>query len=190
MDKMTLGPRPLMFPMPTVLVGALVDGKPNYMTVAWCGIASMVPPCVAVAINHSRHTLKGIEASKTFSVNIPSAERVVETDYCGIVSGSKADKSEVFKTFYGKLKTAPLIEECPVSLECEVFKTVDCGSHELIIGKIVEVYADKECMNGSTPDIKKVDPIIYASGSSGYYHIGEFLADGFTVGKKYKKLSD
>lgn len=186
MDKITLGPRPIMFPMPTVLVGALVDGKPNYMTVAWCGIAGMAPPCVAVAINHSRHTLKGIKHAKMFSVNVPSTEHVVETDYCGLVSGSKADKSEVFETFYGKLKAAPMIKECPVSLECEVFKTVDCGSHELVIGKIVEVYADKDCMSDDAPDITKVDPIIYASSSREYYHIGEFLADGFAAGKAYK----
>ncbi|MFC1921177.1 hypothetical protein ACFLYQ_05585, partial [Chloroflexota bacterium] len=59
---------------------------------------------------------KGIKQNMTFSVNVPSADLVKETDYCGIESGSKADKVAVckFDVFYGKLETAPMVEQCPV----------------------------------------------------------------------------
>lgn len=187
MDKLSLGPKTLLYPMPTVLVGANVNGKPNYMTVAWSGIACGVPPMVSVAINHTRYTNKGIKENRTFSINIPSAKHVVETDYCGMSSGSRVDKSNIFETFYGKLKTAPMIRECPVSLECELHSSLDLGSHELHIGKIVDVYADRDCMTDEVPDIRKVDPIIFSSSQGNYWHIGEYLADGFSVGKGYKK---
>ncbi len=185
MDKITLGPKHFMYPMPTVLVGTEVDGKPNYMTAAWCAIACMAPPMIAVAVNHARHTLKGIEANKAFSINVPPTREVIRTDYCGISTGARADKSKVFESFYGRLKTAPMAAECSVSLECKLFNTMDCGSHVLVVGEIVDTYADKAVVTGGAPDIVKVDPLIYSD--SKYYRVGEFLADAFSAGKAYKK---
>ena len=46
---------------------------------------------------------------------------ISETDYCGLVSGRKTDKSNIFNVFYGELETAPMIMECPVSIECKLF---------------------------------------------------------------------
>ena len=113
MEKITVGPMPYMSVMPTVLVGANVKGKPNYMTAAWATVACMAPPMVCVAINKARYTAKGIEENKTFSLNIPSAKLAVETDHCGLVSGAQEDKSKVFRSFYGKLKTAPMAGGMP-----------------------------------------------------------------------------
>ena len=76
MGKVALGPQTLVYPMPAMLVGADVDAKPNFMTVAWGGIACGDPPMISVAIRHVRHTLKGIRQNQTFSVNIPSVEQV------------------------------------------------------------------------------------------------------------------
>ncbi|BAI60380.1 flavoredoxin [Methanocella paludicola SANAE] len=185
MDKVTMGPKTLMYPMPTVLLGANVGGKPNYMTAAWCGIACMAPPMISVAVNRVRHTLKGIEENRTFSINVPSTRDLVKTDYMGITSGARADKSIVFESFYGKLKTAPMAKECPVSLECKLFDTMKCGSHDLVVGEIVETYVDKAVVTGGTPDIRKVDPIIYSDGK--YYRVGDFITDAFSAGKAYKK---
>jgi len=131
MDKITLGPMPYMSVMPTLLVGADVKGKPNYMTAAWATVACMAPPMVCVALNKTRYTVQGIDENKTFSLNVPGSKQVTETDHCGLVSGAHEDKSKVFESFYGTLKTAPLAVECPVNIECRLFKTVDCGSHLL-----------------------------------------------------------
>jgi flavin reductase (DIM6/NTAB) family NADH-FMN oxidoreductase RutF len=185
MDKVQLGPQPYMSVMPTVLVGTNVKGRPNFMTAAWATNASMSPPMVCVAINHARHTLKGIDENGTFSLNIPSAKQVVEADYCGITTGSRVDKSKVFETFYGSLKTAPMAEECPVNIECRVFKSVDCGSHELYIGEVVEVYVSKECAKDGKPEVAKVDPIVYSQ--SAYWQIGKPAGKAFSAGKAFKK---
>jgi flavin reductase (DIM6/NTAB) family NADH-FMN oxidoreductase RutF len=185
MDKIALGPMPYMSVMPTVLVGADVKGKPNYMTAAWATVACMAPPMVCVALNKARYTVKGIEENKTFSLNIPSAQLVVEADHCGLVSGTQEDKSKVFTSFYGKLKTAPLAEECMVNIECRLFKSVDCGSHLLYIGEVVEIHADKACVTDGKPDTGKTDPIVYAQ--SAYWHVGKQIDKAFSVGKKYQK---
>jgi flavin reductase (DIM6/NTAB) family NADH-FMN oxidoreductase RutF len=185
MDKLQLGPKPFMGIMPAVLVGANVKGKPNYMTAAWATVACMSPPMVCVAINHQRHTAAGIGENQTFSLNIASTKQVAETDYCGIVTGSKEDKSKVFDTFYGKLANAPMAGECPVNIECTVFKEVDCGSHMLYIGKVEEVYVNKNCTVDGVPDLLKINPIIYSAGS--YWKLGKQIGKGFSVGKNYEK---
>ncbi|MEN6610846.1 MAG: flavin reductase family protein [Methanoregulaceae archaeon] len=185
MDKVTIGPMPYMSVMPTVLVGANVAGKPNYMTAAWSTVACMNPPMVCVALNKARYTVKGIEENKTFSLNIPSGKQVVETDHCGLVSGSNADKSGVFRSSYGRLKTAPLADECPVNIECRLFKSVDCGSHILYVGEIAEIHADQSCLTDGKPDVTKIKPIVYAQAT--YFGVGVEIEKAFSAGKKYAK---
>jgi flavin reductase (DIM6/NTAB) family NADH-FMN oxidoreductase RutF len=185
MEKISLGAKPFMTPMPAVLVGANVGGKPNYMAVAWTGVACMEPPMIAVAINKVRHTEKGILENKTFSVNIPGAKNAAGLDYCGIVSGSKVDKSAVFESFYGKLKTAPLIKTFPVNIECDLRHTLDLGSHNLHVGEIVDVHVAKDCMTEAGPDVNKIDPIVFAGQN--YLHLGEMIGKAWSIGKGYKK---
>ena len=191
MAKIQMGPQTYVYPMPTFLVGANVAEKPNFMAVAWGGIANAEPPMISVAIRHSRYTLKGIKQNGTFSVNIPSVDMVAETDFCGIESGDRLDKSDVcgFKVFYGKLKTAPLIEQCPVNLECQVEHSLDLGTHSLVIGRIVETHASEDCLTNGKPDVAKMKPFIFTTSPVTDYHaFGNVIARAFSVGKQLKTL--
>ena len=161
MSKTKLGPQTLLYPMPAVLVGSVVDGKPNFMTAAWCGIACMKPPALSVAINHTRHALKGIQEEKAFSINVPSTELVKEVDFCGIYSGKNKDKSGMFEVFYGDLQTAPLIRECPINLECKMTHSLDLGSHSLVVGEIIETHIDEDCLKDGKPDPQKMIPLSF-----------------------------
>ena len=184
MGKVKLGPQTLMYPMPAVLVGTLVNEQPTFMTAAWCGIAASTPPAISVAVRPARYTLEGISANNTFSINIPSAALVEEVDFCGIYSGHKVDKSKIFKVDYGKLNTAPLIQECPVNLECRVIHALDLGSHMLFIGEITETYVDEDCWDGEKADPAKIDPLIYTTGVQQYQKLGEVVGQAWKVGKK------
>ena len=184
MEKKKLGPQTLLFPMPAVLVGANVDEKPNFMTAAWCGIAASKPPAISVGLQKVRHTLKGIKEQNTFSVNVPSAELARLVDYCGIYSGARRDKSELFDVYYGVLKTAPLIKECPVNLECRVIHQVDLKSHELVIGEIIDTYVSEDCVTDEKPDPEKIDPLIYSPGVMKYQRLGEVVGKAFDMGKE------
>ena len=175
--------------MPTFLVGANVDDKPNFMAVAWGCICNHVPPMIAVAVRHKRHTNKGIKQNNTFSVNIPSVDLVKEADYCGIISGAKADKVKAcgFRVFYGKLNTAPMVEQCPLNLECSLAQVIDLGTHDLIIGKIEETHISDACLIKGKPDAAKIKPLIYTPGDPPHYRaMGEFIATAFSVGKEIK----
>ncbi len=191
MEKVQLGPQTLTYPMPTLLIGANVDGKPNFMTLAWSGIVNSIPPMISAALRHERHTLKGVRQNMTFSVNIPSVDLVKEADYCGFTPGEQVNKAAVcgFKVSYGKLGNAPLIEQCPVNLECRVVHLLDMGSHTLVIGRIEETHVAQECLTDGKPDVTKIRPIIYTRSvaSSDYYAYGECIGKAFSIGKALKE---
>ena len=187
MKKIEVGANPYMYPMPTVLVGAHVNNKPNYRTIAYCSMVQISPPVVAIGMGSGAYTGEGIKEAQGFSVNIPSEDMVTLVDYCGIVSGKDKDKSRLFKNFYGKLGNVPMIEECPVSLECKLLKVVSLnGNHELFLGEIVEIYCNEEATLNGKPDIQHVKPILFSCGDKRYYKTGEPFATAWKIGKDFK----
>ena len=188
MTKKKLGPMPMVWPHPTVLIGADVDGVPDFAAVAWTGVAASTPPSVSIALQPHRYSLKGIYQTRTFSVNVPSVDQVKETDYCGIISGRDTDKVKDcgFTVFYGQTKGAPLIEEFPINLECEAQHFLSLGSHILVIGKVIEVHISEDCLTGDIPDMMKVKPFVFGPGK--YHVVGEAFADAFQVGKEIKDV--
>ena len=189
MSKVQMGPHSWLYPAPTVLVGADVDGKPNFMAVAWCGIANGTPPMISLAIRPKPYTSGGIKQNREFSVNVPSVDIVRETDYCGIVSGTEVNKAEVcrFNVFYGKLEHAPMIEQCPINMECAVVHTLNLGSHELFIGQIIETHISEECLTDGKPDTAKISPFLFTTGSGEYHAFGEVIGKGFSIGRELKR---
>jgi flavin reductase (DIM6/NTAB) family NADH-FMN oxidoreductase RutF len=186
MAKVLVAPQPLIGATPTVLVGAVVDEKPNFMAVAWCGVANSSPPMVTVSIRAQRYTFKGIIKTREFSVNVPSIDQVKEVDYCGMSSGARVDKIAVcgFNIFYGSLKNAPLIEQCPVNLACKVENIVELGTHHLVIGRVEETHVTSTCLNDGRPNFSLLKPIIYAAGvPSEYYAFGASIGRAFSVGR-------
>ena len=185
MKKIQLGPLLVLEPKPVLLVGANVYDKPNFMVAGAGGVANITPPMISVAIRHDRYTLIGIRQNMTFSINLPSIHLVKETDYCGLVSGAKVNKVEVcrFEIFYGKLGNCPLIEECPVNLECSVVHFLNLGSHLLVIGRIEETFILENCITNGKPDSDKIKPILYRTQPSGLYQAtGEVIGKSHSIG--------
>lgn len=170
--------------MPVVLVGTQVGGKANFMTVGWCARANANPPMVVCGIGNHHYTPKGIEETKTFSVNIPSSHLLEKTDYCGLVSGEKVDKSRVFDVFYGSLKTAPMIKECPVTLECRLVQAVPLATNTLFIGEIAGAYADGNVIKDKKPDFSVIDPLFLTMPDNRYWTLGNYAGDAWSAGKK------
>jgi len=190
MEKTRLGATTFVFPMPAFLVGANINNQPNFLTAAWGSMACGTPPMVSIAINHSRYTLEGIKENGVFSVCVPSVEQVTEVDCCGLYSGSHYDKVAAckFKTFYGELLQAPMIEQCPICLECRVVQMPNLGGHVLVIGEIIETYVDKDCLTDGKPDVRKIRPLIYSSGNKKeYFSFGESIAPAYSKGKELKE---
>jgi len=166
-------------------VGAIVRGRPNFVTIAHVGIMDL--KTVSLGMNKTHFTKAGIFENRTFSVNIPSVDLVEKTDYCGLVSGKDVDKSQMFKIFYGQLKTAPMIEECPVNMECRLVKNVDFPAHDIFMGEVVATYADESVLDDQGRlDYALLKPILFTMHDAGYWRLGERFADAWSIGKSLK----
>jgi flavin reductase (DIM6/NTAB) family NADH-FMN oxidoreductase RutF len=174
-------------PMPVVIAGTLVKGKENYLTIGAYGGMSMQPPLVYISSMKAHFSNAGIKETGYFSINVPPAALVKETDYCGLVSGRTTDKSTVFSGFYGKEKHAPMIRECPANAVCKVVKTVELPNNEVFIGEVVEYYVDTPCLTDNIPDPKKIDPLLLAGRS--YRKLGGVAGAAFSAGKALMKKS-
>jgi flavin reductase (DIM6/NTAB) family NADH-FMN oxidoreductase RutF len=187
MSKINLGANAYVYPMPVTLVGATVEGRANFLAVAWVMRVSMKPPLLAVALNQAHFTPQGIREHGTFSVNFPGADLMEKADYCGLVSGHKVDKSGLFRVFFGELETAPLIEECPLGLECRLYRVVELPASDLFIGEIVAAYADQDCLSDGRPDILKINPLMLTMPDNNYWTVGDHAGRAWDAGKKLKK---
>ena len=182
--KTQLGAVNALYPTPTVLVGAMVEGKPNFITIAHIGI--MTHTHISLGMGKIHYTNAGIKENKTFSVCLPSENLVVETDYCGIMTGKKTDKAAVFELFYGDLKTAPMIQQCPVCMECRLDRIVDFPSHDIFIGEIVQTYADEAILSDTKVDVSKLKPLLFDMSSKKYWSLGKAIGNCWNVGKQLK----
>ncbi|MHC4778605.1 MAG: flavin reductase family protein [Planctomycetota bacterium] len=134
----------------------------------------------------SHYTNEGIRENGTFSVNLPTETQAEVADYCGLVSGKDVDKAEKFDFFYGSLKTAPMISQCPVNMECRLVKTVDFPTHDLFVGEVVETHADEDCLTGGVLDYAKVRPLLFVMSDRSYRKLGGHIAQAWSVGKSLK----
>jgi flavin reductase (DIM6/NTAB) family NADH-FMN oxidoreductase RutF len=168
----------LLSPLPLVLVGARVNDHPNYLVIGYISPFDF-GRYIFFSLYKKRYTRIGIHENKTFSVNIPSETILTEVDICGSKSGRDFDKGSLFDTFYGELKTAPMIRQCPINIECEVAEILDYDPNEGIIGRVVRSYVDPACLTNGKLDMRKVHPIIWATGGDlNYYRLGERIEQG------------
>ncbi|MGA2091302.1 MAG: flavin reductase family protein [Endomicrobiales bacterium] len=186
MIKKKIGNNGFSYPMPVTLIGAEVEGKANFLTAAWITRVDYRPPMIGVALG-THHTNKGIELHKQFSVNIPSVTMIKTVDYCGIVSGKKIDKSSLYTTFKGELLHAPMIEQCPLAMECRLVKTFPLGADTFYVGEIIGVYTDDSYLTDGNPDVEKIQPIVLTMPDNKYWSIGRKIGTAWNIGQDLKK---
>jgi len=186
--KEQIGALNALYPSLTTLVGAVVNGRENFIAVAHVGILKHSKnPYLTIALAKVHHTNKGIHDHQAFSVCVPSQKMVEITDYCGLVSGKNTDKSQLFDVFYGETSFAPMIKQCPVCMECTVHDVVDLKSHDIFIGEVKRTHVDPAVLDGKDIDITKVQPLLFDMASKKYFSLGEPVADCWSVGKALKK---
>ena len=179
-----------LYPSLTTIVGSVVDGRPNWMTVAHVGIMNHamgdMPQYLGISVHPSHRTNLGIREHGQFSINVPSRAMLDVTDYVGIVSGKSTDKSEIFDVFQGELEFAPMIASCPLTMECRVQQTVIVGEHELFIGELVQTWVQEECLDRGKVDLARVDPLLFDFTRILYWSLGEVAGKPWNAGKALK----
>jgi flavin reductase (DIM6/NTAB) family NADH-FMN oxidoreductase RutF len=183
-----IGPVNALYPMPTTLVGATVNDKPNFLAVAHVGILNHgTPQYLSIGLAKVHYSNAGILENRSFSICMPSEELMVETDYCGIMTGKNTDKAALFDLFYGQLATAPMIRSCPVNMELKLYDVLDLKTHDIFIGELVETYADDSVLTSGKIDVAKLRPLLFDMASVQYWRLGPALGKCWNVGKTLKK---
>jgi flavin reductase (DIM6/NTAB) family NADH-FMN oxidoreductase RutF len=185
MEKISIGNNAFLLPMPMVLVGSRNEGRANFMAVAWVSRVNASPNVMCVAIGN-KFTAEGILENKEFSINIPSVDLMPQTDLMGIVSGRDYDKSKEFDIFYGALKNAPMICECPVMMECRLVKSVRLEVDTLFMGEVMNVWSEEKYLTNGAPDITKVSPFCLSMPDNRYWSLGKEIGKAWHEGMKLK----
>ena len=177
-----------IYPIPAVMVSCGTMEESNIITVAWTGILNTNPAMCYISVRPERYSHNIIKENGEFAINLTTRQLAYATDWCGVKSGRDVDKFKEMKLTKERANIikAPLIKECPVSVECKVKEIVPLGSHDMFVAEIVAIDADEKYIDEKGAfDIGKCDLIAYANG--GYYplesKIGKF---GYSVQKKSK----
>lgn len=186
--KTKLGTLPYVYPIPITLVGANVDGKANFTTIGDLALLGINPALVCISSHRQHHTNRGILANQTFSINFPTTAMLAEVDYCGLVSGREVDKAALFEVFYGELGNAPMIQACPVNIECQVLQEFSVQHRQVFVAEVVQTHIDSNLVTEldgrkTIADLTHLDPILYALDNR-YYCIGETIGVGYREGRK------
>jgi flavin reductase (DIM6/NTAB) family NADH-FMN oxidoreductase RutF len=172
--------------VPVTLMSCVgVDGSANLIAVSWTGVACAVPAMVSVAIRTDRQSYGLIRATGEFVLNIPSVSLVRAVDFCGTASGETVDKfTRTNLTPIPALKVRPpLVEECPINLECVVRQSLPLGSHDLFLAEVVVVHADAGVVEDGMIVLGRVAPLVFDPFGGDYWSLKEVVAHhGFSEG--------
>lgn len=182
--RKNLGVKPVLMPQPVLIISTYDEnGKPNAMNAAWGGQCGANEIMIELG---SHKTTDNIAKTKAFTVSIGNSSKIVECDYLGVVSGrDTADKMEKagFTVTKSEFVNAPVINELPMCLECELKEVLPGGKY---IGEIKNVSLCECALTDGEPDIAKIDPVVFDPFGHGYYKLGEKVADAFKSGLALK----
>jgi len=183
MSRKDFGPKPTIFPMPVLIIGTYDEnGVPNAMNAAW----GMISDYEEISISLGAHkTTENFAKTGAFTVSMATEDTVVAADYVGIESAlkvpNKVEKAGWHTTKSEKVN-APLFDELPMALECEVKSFVD----GILVGKIVNVTADESILTDGKVDPKKLKPIAFDPVNNTYLSMGDVVGRAFSDGMQIK----
>lgn len=168
-----------VYPSPAALITS-VDrkGRPNIITLGEVfNISIREPVIVGIAIRPATYSHALISESREYVVNLPPTRILAQVDGCGSISGRDGiDKFEAFglTPVPAAEVSPPLIEECPVNIECKVISIHTIGDHDLFLGDVAAVHVDGDKLGGSGRIItEKLDMLVYVTGE--YWSVGRQL---------------
>ena len=187
MGRVTFRPGNMLYPVPAVMASLLGENDvPNIITVAWAGTVCSDPAMVSISVRKERYSHEYIKNNGEFVVNLTTRSLAKATDYCGVKSGRDVDKFKEAKLtpLPSEKVKCPSIMESPVSIECKVEQIIPLGTHDMFIGRVVNVTVDEDLLDEKgTLHLKKANLMTYSHGR--YYELGKELGTfGYSVKKK------
>lgn len=178
----------LLAPVPAALVTCGTMEAANVLTIGWTGIVCTRPPVTYISVRPERYSHDIIRSSGEFAINLTTSAMCREVDFCGVKSGKDINKLEKCGFHISPAHTieVPIIEECPVSLECKVIESKLLGSHTMFLAEIVGIDVDEKYIDSKGKlNLQQCGLMAYAHGE--YFALGRKLGDfGWSVRKKKK----
>lgn len=185
--RKNFGAKEMCYPMPVFIIGTYnEDGTPNAMNAAWGGVTEEAQLTICVDAEHK--TAKNVLARKAFTVSMGTAQHVAACDYVGIVSGNKEPdkftKAGFHATKYGFVD-APLIDELPMALECQMLSYDPDSCH--LVGKVINVCVDEAYLDADGKvDVAKLQPVTFDPAHHSYLVLGKKVGQAFHDGLTLK----
>ena len=178
-----------IFPMPVLMIATYNDdGSIDVMNAAWGTMLER--DHVILNLTETHKTVQNIKKRKAFTVSIADSKHVVQADYFGVVSGNntpnKFENTNLTAVKSEKVD-APIINEFPICMECEFIEYQDDEYGAGVVGKIVNVSANEDVLDGDKVDVSKVGAICFDPYTHGYYEVGKRVGEAFKDGLKLKK---
>lgn len=179
--KKNIGNTLALYPTPLVVVGAMVNGKPNWLLGGHFGI--MGHDHVMISLAKAHYTNQGIIANRKLSVNIVDEALLARADRSGCVSGSKEDKSELF-AFSISEAGVPMITDAPVVMECSVEDIYETKGFDNFICTIDNTCAEEKVLNGEGKlDYRVLKPVLFEMPTYEYLKTGDVIGKCMSFGK-------
>ena len=181
--RKNFGAKAMCYPMPVFIIGTYnADGSPNAMNAAWGGISEETE--ITICVDNTHKTAENLLARKAFTVSMATARMMTACDYVGIVSGTKEPEKFAKAGFHAtksEFVDAPLIDELPMALECELLSYDEETCR--LVGRIVNVCVDESVLgeNGKV-DVAKLAPITYDPVNHAYLVLSEKVGQAFHDG--------
>ena len=181
--RKNFGAKAMCYPMPVFIIGTYnADGSPNAMNAAWGGISEETE--LTICVDNTHKTAENLLARKAFTVSMATARMMTACDYVGIVSGTKEPEKFAKAGFHAtksEFVDAPLIDELPMALECELLSYDEETCR--LVGRIVNVCVDESVLgeNGKV-DVAKLAHITYDPVNHAYLVLGEKVGQAFHDG--------
>ena len=182
--RKNFGAKAICYPMPVFILATYnSDGTPNAMNAAWGGISEEQE--ISICVDDRHRTAQNLRERKAFTVSMATADYLTACDYVGIVSGNQVPDKVAragFHTTKSAFVDAPLIDELPLALECQVI-SYDPETCRLV-GRIVNVCAEESILdeNGKV-EVSRLRPITYDPMNHHYLVLGETVGRAFQDGK-------
>ena len=180
--KKQIGNAMALYPTPLVVVGAMVNGKPNWVLVGHVGIIGHDRVLVSLAKPH--YTNQGIKVTGRLSINIVDEALLPLADRAGCVSGASTDKSVLFAYTVDDVGV-PMIDQAPVVMSCTVEDIYETDGFESFICKIDRTFAEESVLNQDGKiDYHVLKPVLFEMPTYEYLAAGDVIGKCMSWGRK------
>lgn len=152
----------LVVPRPIAWISTVAaDGTTNLAPHSFFSVASAEPPIVCFTSVGAKDTLRNVEETGVFVVNLAPARLIEEVNNSSARFDAAVSEAAALDITLepSELVDAPRVAASPASLECRRHSTIPVGDSTLVLGEVVRATVDPAVLVDGHPDYSLLDPL-------------------------------